>query len=579
MMPLKRLPTTAAAFLSALVASLAAAVAHAEAATPGQAVTDTTLLAMVNDRPITVRTFRVSYFATPTNIRPLPDSLGRIEYLRTLVTKEVLGLTALGLDLPLDFSDRAVLREHREVTLANTLYQRLVEDSVRVTEAELQAAHAHFGYDQRVREMRFQDRVTAERVRRGLIAGKTTWDEAAGRHALSATEPVWLRRRDVSMLVALTVFPLNPGQLSEVIADGDGVHLYQVLERRSFAPPAYSGLRRYLWIQLQSAKALPYAERLNDMMRREMAVAYDTTYIRFVASQMGDTRGVKPGVEGPVVEVTPKLPDFSTADLERALVRWNDGQLTLGELLPAYTAGSPFFRGNLDTFESMRAQIDGMIFGPTMARVAERLGFENDSLAEAVLKRKLESILVERLYRDSVESKVRPSDDEVRAFYDQNRQYFQSHGTARWAGIPRPTRDEALAVLDRLRAGEDPAVILRVDSLAGRPLGSIQDRDQDGHGPYHETLFGELRPGESTVIGPHGDGSYAVVKLISREPSLPLPFDEVRAEVTEAVRAVQSEALLQQLVGRHSRTMKIIFRPELLMAVSLTDPADEITLD
>jgi hypothetical protein len=122
-------------------------------------------------------------------------------------------------------------------------------------------------------------------------------------------------------------------------------------------------------------------------------------------------------------------------------------------------------------------------------------------------------------------------------------------------------------------------VILRVDSLAGRPLGSIQDRAENGHGPFQEELFGKLRPGESTIIGPHSDGSYAVIKLISRSTTRQLTFDEAGPAVVDAARATKSEALLQQLVERLASRMRILARPELLILMDLTDPADEITLD
>jgi hypothetical protein len=563
--------------LAGVMATLTIFAAGAVAATTqGQVVTDTTIIAMVNDRPITVRAFCTSYFALPSANRPNPDSLGRVEHLQTLVTKEILGISALSINRPLDFADRSALRAHRNEALANILYQRLVEDSVHVTEDDLRAAHSHFGYDVRVRQLRFSERMVAERVRRDLIAGRTTWDAAGRQFALDASEPGWVRRRDVSITMALKVFSLVPGQVSEVIADGDGAHLYQVLERRNVGIPLYQALRRYLWIQLRSAKAIPYAERLNALVRNEMAVSYDTTSIRLAASRMGDTRGMRPGPDGPVIEVTPRLPDFAPEELDLVVVRWRDGQLTLGEVIARYATIAPLYRGSLDSFEAFRAQIDGMIFGPTMAGIAERLGLESDSLAQAVLKRKLEALHVEYLFSDSVESKIRPTEDELRAFHAQNPHYFMAPGRARWVGIPRDSREGAVALLARLRAGEDPAVILREDSLAGRPVGSFQERAENERGPYHDTVFGDLRPGEVTTVGPHGDGSYAVLQLISREPSRPRSYDEALAEVAAVVRAVQTEKQLGELVERLARGMNIRTRPELLMRFDLTDPADEI---
>ncbi len=578
MIPIKLLPAFAA-LLAASPSVFTTAMPGTAMAESVQAVTDTTILARVNDRPITVLTFRQSYYATPNSDRPASDSLGRVEYLNSLVTKEVLGISALAIHRPLDFTDRSKLRQERDEVLANTLYQRMVEDSVRVTEQDIRAAHAQFDRDLRLREMRFMDRTTAETVRRELIAGTTTWEDAARTRAIQAMDPVWVKRKDVTTLFALRVFDLMPGQVSRVIADGDGVHLYQVLERRSVDPPAYVGLRRYLLIQLRSAKSVPYVEQLNDRIRKEMGVVYDTANVRWVASHVGDTRGVKPGEGGATIEVTPTLPDFSPGDLKRVLVRWNDGQITLGEMLPKYSSRSPFLRGSLNSFEAVRTELDGMIFGPTMARMAERMGMESDSVAQAILQRKTEGIRVEHLFRDSVESKVRPTEAEIRAYYDHHPEYFHSVPRVRWAGIPRATRKEAVEVYERLRAGEHPAAILLADSLAGRPVGSIQVRAANEHGPYQRELFEEMVPGEVKIVGPHSDGSYAVLKLLARYPSVRMPYDQVQTEVANVVRSAQTEARLQALVHRLSRGMKIIKRPELLMRMNLTDPSNEIHVD
>jgi len=571
-------------FLACLLAAACTAVpvltlAAASSNPTATMLPDSATLARVNDRAITVRDFCNAYYASPHDVRPNADSLGRVEYLNTLITKEVLGLTALAVNRPLDFGDRNEVREFRDQALANVLYQRLVEDSVRVTEQDIRDAHKQFGYDVRVRALVFGDRVTAERVRRDLISGKTNWDKAAKDVAIRAEPAVWLQRKDIPTAQALVLFAPRPGNYSDVVVAGDGCRLYQVLERRTVDIPAYSGLRRYLWIQLRDATAFPYVERLNARLRRRMHVRYDTTNIVHAASKMGDTRGVKPGPEGARVEITAPMPELTPKERESVLVRWDDGELTLDQLLTAYMGRSPFFRNGINTFETMRIQIDTMIFGSAMSRLAEELGFENDSLTRVVMAKKREEIAVMHLYQDSVMSKVSVTPETMKAFYDAHRPEFKSFARAVWAGIPRPSQPEAMEVLKRLRAGTDPATILREDSLAGRPVGSIRDQSENDGVPYTEAIFEELKPGESTLIGPHSDGSYAVVKLISRTPRQQLSFDDVRSLVATSVQNTQSEQILHEFVARHAGDFKIVARPELVMSFNLRDISSEVHTD
>src|SRR4029077_6227974 len=107
----------------------------------GQFLPDTTELARVNDRVIRIGRFVDAYFASFIQSRPRPDSAGRIEFLNSMVNKEILALTALAINRPLEFEDRVTLRGVTDRALANALYQRAVIDSVTVTDDDLRRVH------------------------------------------------------------------------------------------------------------------------------------------------------------------------------------------------------------------------------------------------------------------------------------------------------------------------------------------------------------------------------------------------------------------------------------------------------
>jgi hypothetical protein len=110
----------------------------------GQFLPDTTVLLRVGDRVTRIRDFVDDYFGSYAEFRPPPDSAGRVEFLQSLINKEVLGLTALGIDRPLGLEDRTLLRADTERVLANVLYQRAVRDSVTVTEENVNQAYAQY---------------------------------------------------------------------------------------------------------------------------------------------------------------------------------------------------------------------------------------------------------------------------------------------------------------------------------------------------------------------------------------------------------------------------------------------------
>src|SRR6185295_1872061 len=95
---------------------------------------DTAVIARVQDRVITAKDFSEAWFDSDPQVRPQSDSLGRVEFLNSMVNKEILALVAKSVDRPLGFEDRTTLREHTNRVLTNVLYQRMVIDSIQITE-------------------------------------------------------------------------------------------------------------------------------------------------------------------------------------------------------------------------------------------------------------------------------------------------------------------------------------------------------------------------------------------------------------------------------------------------------------
>src|SRR5262252_212287 len=135
----------------------------------GQFLPDSVWLLRVGPRVTTVGDYVRAWFTSYPEYRPAGDSAGRVQFLNSLLHKDVLGMTALALNRPQGFEDRLALRETRQRSLANAVYQRFVRDSVVVTDAEVRAQWESYKWQQHFRHILVADRATADRVRRELI--------------------------------------------------------------------------------------------------------------------------------------------------------------------------------------------------------------------------------------------------------------------------------------------------------------------------------------------------------------------------------------------------------------------------
>ena len=101
----------------------------------GQFLSDTARVARFDEKVFTVRDYVNAYFSAFVGDRPARDSLGRVAFLKALISKELLGQAARRVGYDLGYEGRVQMREYTQRVLANALFNKGVLDSALVTEA------------------------------------------------------------------------------------------------------------------------------------------------------------------------------------------------------------------------------------------------------------------------------------------------------------------------------------------------------------------------------------------------------------------------------------------------------------
>ena len=209
-----------------------------------------------------------------------------------------------------------------------------------------------------------------------------------------------------------------------------------------------------------------------------------------------------------------------------------------------------------------------------MLQLAYDRGIDKDPVAIQLIEDKREQLLVERMFQDSIQTRVRVTDAMRHKYYDDNKPGFFTFPMIRFAALSSPSRAGADSLKARLLSGEKAEAILLADSLAGlKPRGSIQQRFQNEPGPYHKVLFEELRPGQVTTDGPDKSGDYIVLQLIAFEQGRQLPFAEVERVIDESLQNITGDSMLQALIARNRKRYRIEAHPEWVMRFRLAPPS------
>jgi hypothetical protein len=542
----------------------------------GQFLPDTAILGRIDGRVFRVLEFRERWFASYLLDRPKADSAGRFQFLNSMVNKEVLAALAREVARPLNFEDRATLRETRQRLLSNATFARLIADSVRYTNDEVRHLYEQGKYQLHLQRIVASDPGTAERARADVLAGRLGWEEAARRYPKLRDQDLgWVRRDSLGPATALEIFDLPDGGVSTVRRAGTEWWFARVTARRPVVQPQFQQVARLLAQEILALKLAERTEALRAQMRTRIGMAYDTTNIAWAASLFAETeRQVQSDDPTPVIDMTGAVPDFQPEDTSRVLARWRDGRFSLGDFLAIYNSTPVIGRDKVGSFVAFRDLLDRYVLEPYMAELAVERGLDRDSLVLAGMAKKEEQLRVEHLFADSVESRLWVSDQERRKYYEDHLPDFYGLQSVTYAAFGRPTRAGTDSLVARLRAGEPATDILHADSLAGLFLGAIKVEGERDAGEYHGLVFNELREGQIKVLGPDRQGAYLVLQKLVHDPGRQLTFQEVQGLVDESVQNLKAERMLQEFIARHRARHDIELYPERLMLVRLTDPRD-----
>lgn len=544
----------------------------------GQFLPDSVVLARVNDRVIRAGDYVESFFNSYAEFRPRPDSAGRLEFLNSLINKEVLGLTALSIPRSMGFEDRVVMREHSQRVLSNVLFQRAVTDSVSVTEDEVRNVYQQYAYRQRMRHILLRDRATAERVRADLLAKRIAFKDAVRKYSIAADKEHdgdmgWSTRVSLDPVRAEQVYALEPGQISAVVADPEGYHVFQSIERQTMEQPAFEAMRVSVRDQIRDYKISERSGRFQEQLASEIGLVCDSANVAWACAQFAPTLGGSASGQGASLNISTVVPDFAPADTSRVLARHRFGQFSLGQFMGEYTAIQPLVRPSVNDFELFRGQVIAIVLQPWFAELSLKRGLDRDPMAMKMIESRREELLVEHMYQDSVLSRIWIRPEDRKKYYQDHLPGYVTFDQVGYAAFVSNSRAGADSLAARLRGGEQAEDILRADSLMGVNSGSIQQRSSADHGtPYYKVLFEEMRPGQVMVEGPDPHGDHLVLQVRTHEPGRQLSFEEASSMVDDALQNIRSEEMLKAMLVRLKKRFRIEAHPELLGRVLMVDP-------
>jgi len=171
---------------------------------------------------------------------------------------------------------------------------------------------------------------------------------------------------------------------------------------------------------------------------------------------------------------------------------------------------------------------------------------EKDEKLLSVLEKLKTELMVQRLVEREVLEKINITDEEVRSFYDSNKENFQSQEQVHTYHILLPDEKQAKKVRKRLKKGEDfetlaKEVSVGPSSARGGDLGFVQKGQLV---PEFEKAAFEIKPNEISKVVKTQFG-YHVIKVTEKKPATQKGFDEVSKNIRLQLQQQKQREVLE----------------------------------
>ncbi len=249
----------------------------------------------------------------------------------------------------------------------------------------------------------------------------------------------------------------------------------------------------------------------------------------------------------------------------KVLAEVNGKAITVGDFNAELENLPPYVRPMAQTPEGKKELLNRMIIRELVLEQAQKDGIDKSKEVAARLEEVKKLVIVEAYVRKKIEGDIKISDDEMKKFYDQNKDKFKTGDQIRASHILVKSEKEAQDVLAELKKGasfEELAKKYSKDASAAKG-GDLGWFPKGAMVPAFEKAAFSLKEGEisGVVQTPFG---FHIIKVTGKRPAGVRTFDEVKDQIKAALMPAKQQEALQQLQDNLKKDAKISVKEDVL---------------
>ena len=501
---------------------------------------------------------------------------GKEKFLETLINKEVMAKTAMALGYGNDpqivgARNSLIAFEAGTAMWAN----EIVEPANTITEEQLQEFYAKLG-SRRVCRYVITNFIDDARAAREMALGGADWQDVVAKYHVG--EPTPDGKYEISVPYGRytpnfenAVFNAEIGSITEPVETIYGFWVLKIDEEKPGKRPPLEEAKA----QILDVKRSRTVSQLRDAFKAKVREKYKFVINEDALWRVYNGMPVKedlfyPGTKDPVKKEDLQPLDVTTADMELPFYSYvtPDGTerlYTVGDYKAIFDKMSVFQRPkHAQMLGGLRSKITEELEKTLVNFEAEALGYYEHPDVLFKVDTKVEELLVNKLYTETVVYEKRITPEELDNFWAEHKTEYQVPVTRSGRLVicaDRASADAAFAAAGEGVAWRDILVEYGTDKDNKARSGKIEGVREDGGTPVAAAMF-TLEVGGVSAPVALGDGRYAVAMLEGIHEPYQRELKDIAEEVGQRMKLIREDEAFQNMLTKWRADLNIVTYPE-----------------
>lgn len=235
----------------------------------------------------------------------------------------------------------------------------------------------------------------------------------------------------------------------------------------------------------------------------------------------------------------------------------------------------PYLKPMTETADGKKEMLETMIIRELILQEASKDGIENTPAVKEKLEELKKRLVVEAYLKKKVEEQSNVSDEDLKKFYDQNKEKFKTGDQVKASHILLKAEKEAKDVLAQLKAGgnfEELAKKFSTDGAAAKG-GDLGWFGKGSMIPEFEKVVFAMKENQTSDVVKTKFG-YHIIKLTGKRAAGERSFEDVKEQIKASMLPGKQQEVFQKLKDDLKKSGKYTIKEDVLKGLGGTPSAE-----